>query len=90
MHPPVFGNHGFGAGQPGAARCGFKNSLPGAGHIAILHGEGPKVEGLTVCDREAGGIAAFGMLHKVNIIQDFHLCQITAPVGMGEISGNLP
>ena len=84
-HPPALGVDGLGAGQPGAALRRLEDALPGARHIAVLHGKGPLTERLTGCDRKVGGVAAFGVLHKMGFVQDLHPGQITAPGSVGEV-----
>lgn len=41
---------GFGAMEPGTVLRTLKNGFSGAGHIAVLHGEGPAEERLAACD----------------------------------------
>ena len=68
-HPPALGVDGLGAGQPGASLCRLEDALPGAGHVAVLHGKGPASERLAVCNGKARGVAAFGVRHKMGFVQ---------------------
>ena len=58
----------LGAGQLGTSLIRLEDTFPGAGHIAVLHGKGPKVRRLTGRNGKVRGIAAFCVLHKVGAV----------------------
>ena len=81
----MLGFDGLNAMELGATLRRLKDSFPGAGHVAVLHGKGPASERLAVCNGKARGVAAFGVLHKMGFVQDLHPGQITAPGSVGEV-----
>lgn len=71
--------------EPCAVLCCLKDPLPGAGHIAVLHGEGPAPERLTGRDAKVCGVAAFGVFYEVGLVQHLYLGQVAAPGGVGKV-----
>lgn len=58
--------------EPGTVLCRFKDPLPGAGQIAVLHGKGPAAERFTGRDGEVRGIAALGVFYEVGLVHHFY------------------
>ena len=77
----MFGVDDFRAMETGAVLRRLEDTLPGAGHVAVLHGEGPEPGRLTGRDGKVRGVAAFGVLYKVGFVQHLHLFEVAAPGG---------
>lgn len=78
----MLGFDGLNAMELGATLRRLKDSFPGAGHVAVLHGKGPAPEGLVGRDGKVRGVAALGVLHEVGRVQHFHPSQVAAPGGI--------
>ena len=79
----MLGVDSLGTMEPGAVLRTLKNAFPGAGHIAVLHGEGPAPERLTGRDGEVCGVAAFGVFYEVGLVQHLYPFEVTAPSSVG-------